>query len=110
MHVKRGTIASPNENLLRDPQNKYDTMPITLPISTHHTRNFLDAIRQKRRAICDVETALRSDTLCQLGLIAVQQGLELRWDPQAERFLNNDAANAALQPRTLRGDWKLPVV
>jgi predicted dehydrogenase len=110
VHVKRGTITSPNENLLRDPQNKYDTMPITLPISVHHTRNFLDAIRQNRRAICDVETALRSDTLCQLGLIAVQQGRELRWDPQAERFLNNDAANAALQPRAFRGDWKLPVV
>lgn len=110
VHVKRGTIASPNENLLRDPQNKYDTMPITLPISAHHTRNFLDAIRQKRRALCDVETALRSDTLCQLGLIAVQQGRELRWDPQAERFLNNAAANAALQPRALRSDWKLPVV
>jgi predicted dehydrogenase len=49
VHVKRGTITTPNENLLRDPQNKYDTMPITLPISVHHTRNFLDAIRQKRR-------------------------------------------------------------
>ncbi len=110
VHVKRGTITSPNENLLRDPQNKYDTMPITLPISVHHTRNFLDAIRHKRRAICDVETALRSDTLCQLGLIAVQQGRELRWDPSAERFLNNDAANAALQPRAPRGDWKLPAV
>lgn len=106
--VRRGTILSPNQNLLRDPQNKYDTMPITLPISVDHTRNFLDAIRQKRRAICDVDVALRSDTLCQLGLIAVQQGRALRWDPQAERFLDNDAANAALQPRPFRGEWKLP--
>jgi predicted dehydrogenase len=110
VHVKRGTITSPNENLLRDPQNKYDTMPITLPISIDHTRNFLDAIRQKRRALCDVETALRSDTLCQLGLIAVKRGHPVEWDPQAERFTNDDQANALLQPAPFRGDWKLPVV
>jgi predicted dehydrogenase len=109
VHVTRGTISSPNENLLRDPQNKYDTMPVTLPISAHHTRNFVDAVRQNRRAICDVETALRSDTLCQLGLIAVQEGRPLQWDPQAERFVNDAAANARLQPRAIRGEWKLPV-
>lgn len=110
VHVRRGTIESPNPELLRDPHNKYDTMPVTLPISAHHTRNFLDAIRQGRRAICDVDTALRSDTLCQLGLIAVKRGRALQWDPQAERFVNDDAANAMLQPRAFRGEWTLPTV
>ena len=109
VHVKRGTIASPQANLLRDPQNKYDTMPITLPISVDHTRDFLDAIRQKRRAICDVDAALRSDTLCQLGLIAVQRGRTLHWDPRSERITNDEGANQLLQPRPFRGEWKLPV-
>jgi predicted dehydrogenase len=108
VHVRRGIITASDEGILRDPQNKYDTMPIALPISASHTRNFLDAIRQRRRAICDVDTALRSDTLCQLGLIAVKRGRELRWDPRAERFTNDDGANALLQPRAFRGDWKLP--
>jgi predicted dehydrogenase len=110
VHVRRGVITASDEAILRDPQNKYDTMPVTLPISTDHTRNFLDAIRQNRRAICDVETALRSDTLCQLGLIAVKRGRELKWDPKAERFTNDDGANALLQPRAFRGEWKLPSV
>ena len=79
-------------------------MPVRLPISGDHTRDFLDAIKNSRRAICDIETAVRSDTPCQLALIAVKQGRQLQWDPQAERFVNDDAANASLQPRPFRGE------
>lgn len=66
VHVERGSITASSDRFLRDPQNKYDTMPIKLPISNHHTRNFVDAVRQGGRPICGVETAVRSDTLCQL--------------------------------------------
>lgn len=108
VHVARGSIAASDEGLLRDPQNKYDTMPIRLPISLQHTRNFVDAIKGRTRAICDIEAAVRSDTLCQLALIAVKQGRKLAWDPQAERFVGDDAANALLLPRAFRGEWQLP--
>ena len=110
VHVDRGTITAHNEQFLRDPQNKYDTMPIKLPISQDHVRNFVDAIRTGTRAICDIETAVRSDTLCQLALIAVKQGRKLRWDPQAERFIGDPASDAMLQPRPFRGPWRLPEV
>ena len=82
-------------------------MPIKLPVSNRHTYNFVEAIRSGTRAICDIETAVRSDTLCQLALIAVKQGRKLRWDPKAERFVDDDAAARMLQPRTFRGTWKL---
>lgn len=104
VHVARGSIQASDDHLLRDPQNKVDTMPIKLPISVQHTRNFLDAIKNRTRAICDIEAAVRSDTLCQLALIAVKQGRRLTWDPQAERFPNDDTANAMLQPRAFRGE------
>ncbi|MCY2991368.1 MAG: hypothetical protein NTY19_26365, partial [Planctomycetota bacterium] len=107
-HVARGSIAASDDVLHRDPQNKYDTLPIQLPISLQHTRNFVDAIKNRTRAICDIEAAVRSDTLCQLALIAVKQGGKLAWDPQAERFVGDDAANALLLPRAFRGEWKLP--
>jgi predicted dehydrogenase len=110
VHVKRGTIEASNEQILRDPRNKCDTMPIALPVSTRHTYNFVDAVRNGKRAICDIETAVRSDTLCQIALIAVKQGRKLRWDSQAERFIGDDAANAMLQPRSFRGEWNLPNV
>ena len=60
VHVERGTITAHDEQFLRDPQNKYDTMPIKLPISHDHARNFVDAIKNGTRAICDIETAVRS--------------------------------------------------
>lgn len=110
IHVDRGAITASDQGILRDPQNKMDGMPVTLPISNHHTRNFVDAVKQRKRAICDVDTALRSDTLCQLGLIAVKQGRVLKWDPVREQFIDDDAANKLLQPRPNRGDWKLPAV
>jgi predicted dehydrogenase len=110
VHVDRGTINAADDRFLRDPQNKVDTMPIKLPISVQHTRNFVDAIRKGTRAICGIEAAVRSDTLCQLALIAVKQGRKLQWDPKAERFDNDDAANRMLQPRTFRGEWRLPEV
>jgi predicted dehydrogenase len=108
VHVKRGTIEASDEQLLRDPQNKVDTMPVKLPVSNHHTDNFIEAIKTGSRAICDIEAAVRGDTLCQLALIAVKQGRKLQWDPRAERFIGDEASNAMLQPRTFRGDWKLP--
>jgi predicted dehydrogenase len=112
VQVRRGAIATADdrESLLRDPQNQCGTMPRKLPVSAEHTRNFIDAIKNSRRSICDIDTAVRADTLCQLALIAVKQGRKLRWDPQAERFADDDAANALLQPRPFRGDWKLPEV
>jgi predicted dehydrogenase len=107
VHVDRSTITAHDEQFLRDPQNKYDTMPIKLPVSVDHVRNFIDAVKGGKRAICDIETAVRSDTLCQIGLIAVQQGRKLRWDSLAERFIDDAAANAMLQPRPFRGPWRL---
>ena len=110
VHVRRGRIEAFDDHLLRGPQNKCATMPVQLPISSNHTRNFVDAIKNHTQTICDIETAVRSDTLCQLSLIAVKQGGRLLRDPLAERFTNNDGANAMLQTRAFRGEWRLPEV
>ena len=107
VHVVRGDIKASDEKLLEDPENKVGTMPLKLAISGDHTRNFLGTIKNGGRAICDIEASVRSDTLCQLALIAVKQGRKLQWNPQSERFVNDDAANARLQPRPFRGEWKL---
>lgn len=110
VHVLRGDIQASDEKLIEGLENKAGTMPISLAVSGDHTRDFLKAIKNRRRAISDVEAAVRADTLCQLALIAVKQGRKLHWDPVAERFLNDDAANASLQPRPFRDEWKLPEV
>ena len=110
VHVARGSIRAHDDKFLRDPQNKAGTMPVKLPVSRDHTRNFVDAIKSGTRAICDIEAAVRGDTLCQIALIAVKQGRKLQWDPQAEQFAHDEAANRMLQARPMRGPWKLPAV
>ena len=110
VHCQRGGIRASDDALLKDPQNKTGQMPVCLPVSKDHGRNFVEAIKNGRRAICDVGTAVHSDLLCQLALISVKQGRKLKWDPKAERFVNDAAADAMLQPRIFRDDWKLPEV
>ena len=110
VHVDRGRIIAHDDKFLRDPQNAVGTMPIKLTASNHHIRNFVDAVKSGGRTICDIETAVRSDTMCLLALIAVKQGRKLRWDPKAERFVDDDTAAKMLQPRAFRGPWRLPDV
>ena len=109
VHVKRGTITG-DDKVVRDPQNAPDSMPIKLPISTEHTRNFIDAIKTGKRAICDIETSVRTDMLPQLAAMALKAKRKLAWDPTVERFTNDDAANALLAQRPFRGEWKLPEI
>lgn len=108
IHVTRGQITASDTGILRDPQNKAGEMPIKLPVSIEHYRNFLDAIKTGSPTVAGIETAVRTDTLCQTSLIAIKQGRKLQWDPEAEHFLNDDAANAMLKAREFRGEWKLP--
>lgn len=108
VHVVRGGIQAHDDALLKSPENKVGAMPVKLPASANHTRNFLDAIRGRGRAICDIGPAVRGDTLCQLALIAVKEGRKLKWDPRAERFTDDEAASARLRARPFRGGWTLP--
>lgn len=108
VHVRRGAIQASAETLLTDPQNQCGTMPVRLPASVDHGRNLIESIRKQQRTISDIETAVRGDTLCQLAGIAVRLGRRLKWDPEAERFPEDAAANALLQPRPFRGEWQLP--
>ena len=126
VHVVRGQIKASDEKILRDPQNKMGAMPISLDPelagccggvkepgkriggSDDHTRKFIDAIRSGTRANADIETAVRSDTLCQLALVSIKQPGRLAWDPVKEDFIGSAAASTLLKARPFRGDWKLP--
>lgn len=55
----------------------------------------MDAIKEKRRAISDIEAAVRGDSLCQLALIAVKTGRRLEWDPKAERFVKDGRSESS---------------
>jgi hypothetical protein len=66
--------------------------------------DFVGAIREGRPTLEPVEVGHRTVSICQIGLIAMQVGGKLRWDPERERFLDDNAANARLA-RPQR-DWR----
>ncbi len=79
---------------------------IRLPKSNDHRRDFLDAVKARSMPITDVDTAVRSDTICHQADIAMQLGRPLRWDPLTEVFVNDRQANRLLS-RPMRSPWHL---
>ncbi|RMG58299.1 MAG: gfo/Idh/MocA family oxidoreductase [Bacteroidetes bacterium] len=64
--------------------------------STDHYRDWLDAIRNRTRPICDVEVGHRSASVCNLANIAYQLKRPLRWNPKKEKFKGDKEANGLL--------------
>ncbi len=73
--------------------------------SDDHRRNFLEAIRTGRPTISPMEAAVRGETVCQQADIAMRLRRKLRWDPEKERFIDDEAANRMLS-RPMRSPWK----
>jgi predicted dehydrogenase len=71
-----------------------------------HHRDFLDCVRTRARTIASPEVAHRSTTTCHIANICLRLGRKLRWDPQAERFVNDAEADRMLA-RAMRSPWRL---
>lgn len=59
-------------------------------------QDFIDAVKTRGRTLQDEEVGHRTTSLCHLGHIAIRMGQPLKWEPQQERFLDNDEANTYL--------------
>jgi len=73
-----------------------DNDPVRLYVSTDHHGNFLESVRTRKLNITPAEVAHRSCTSCLLQHIAMKLNRRLKWDPIAERFKNDDEANAMI--------------
>jgi predicted dehydrogenase len=76
----------------------------TCPEGEH--RNFLDCVKSRRDPYFPAEIGHRCCSLAHLGNIAMELGRKLRWDPQAEAFLDDDQANR-MRARAQREPWTL---
>ena len=72
-----------------------------------HLQNWLDCVRSREQPVADVEIGHRSVTVCHLANIARAAGRTLRWNPAAERFIDDPAADALLVRERRRG-FELP--
>jgi hypothetical protein len=64
--------------------------------SKDHHGNWLESIKTRREPIAPVEVAHRACSACLLHHMAMKAKRKLHWDPEKERFKNDDAANALL--------------
>ena len=74
--------------------------------SENHARNFIDCVISRDETVAPIETAHRSITISHLGNIAMRLGRDLKWNPDIERFVNDDGANRMLS-RTMRSPWRV---
>jgi predicted dehydrogenase len=71
-----------------------------------HVRNFLDCVKSRKQPVASAEVGHRTASVCHLNNIAMLLGRKLKWDPKAERFIGDEAANKLLTP-VMRSPWKL---
>ena len=69
-------------------------------------RNFLDCVKSRRDPYFPAEIGHRCCSVAHIGNIAMELGRKLRWDPQAERFHDDDQANR-MRSRAMRSPWHL---
>lgn len=74
------------------------------PLPKREHPNFLGAIRGGKTPTYSAEALHRLSTTMHLGLIAMELGKPLRWDPKTESF--DDGQANALRSRVSREDWK----
>jgi hypothetical protein len=97
IEIKRGCFRADPVELL---EGAPDPTPGGRGESTAHIQNFFDCMRSRETPNADAETGHRSTTLCHLVNICRELGRKLKWDPKAERFLDDDEANQFLsRPR-----------
>ncbi len=104
IHVNRGHLSSDPGEIAKSPVKPGD---VKLYDSRNHQKNWLECLRSRELPICDVEIGHRSSSVCHLGNIAIRCGRKLRWNPETERFVDDQEADRMLH-RPYRGEWKLP--
>ena len=70
--------------------------------------NWLDCIKNRRDPIASAEVGHRSVTVCHLANISLLLGRKLQWNPDTERFVDDDEANRMLH-KSCRAPWGLDI-
>jgi hypothetical protein len=81
------------------------TRNVAIGPNTHH-RNWFECLRSRGLSSAHEEIGHRSASLGHLVTLSYALARSLKWDPQREVFLNDDAANR-LRRRAWREPWRL---
>ncbi len=103
--VSRDRLECLPDSILKEPLKEED---VTLPRAPNHHADWLACIRDRRRAICDVEVGARSIACAHLANVAYWYKTSATWDPATWTF-KNPAHNAWLDYER-RAGYELPKV
>lgn len=101
--VKRGEFMT-NPSHLK--QEFISPNQIRLYHSRDHYQNFLDCVQSRRLTITPCEVAHRSASVGHLGVIAMELGRKIRFNPDTETIIDDPEANRLLG-RSYRSPWQL---
>jgi predicted dehydrogenase len=100
---RNGIEASPKSLL----ETKWTATDLQLPDGGgDHQRNFLDAVKSRKQPLSNIDDAVRGDTICHVSDVCIRLGRKVTFDPEKEKFVNDDEANKRLT-RPLRAPWHL---
>jgi hypothetical protein len=74
--------------------------------SGHHCADFLKCVRTRSDPVAPVEAGHKASYLGMIADIAARANRKIKWDPVAERFIDDDQANRMLT-RPMRSPWHL---
>jgi len=100
----RGPVKASAPEILNSKIGDNELHLYTNPEGEH--ADFLKCVKSRKDPYFPVDIGHRVSTVCHLANIAIRTGRKLHWDPKAERFVNDDGANAMLS-RPMRSPWKL---
>lgn len=81
-----------SDKRLLDPKG----LKVELPRSDSHHKNWLESVISRKEPLAPAHIAHRSGSACIVSWIAMKMKRPLTWDVKAERFVNDDQANALL--------------
>jgi predicted dehydrogenase len=102
--VDRGGLETQPAHLVREIIGPNETR---LYRSRDHWQNFVDSVKSRAATIAPAETAHRSASVGHLGVIAIETGRTIRWDP-ARETLKDDPGAERLLSRSYRKPYQLP--
>jgi predicted dehydrogenase len=103
VHVDRARITAEPKSLLDVELKPSDKRLVE---SMNHYHSFVDCVRTRKDPVSNVESGHQASLLGMIAEIAVRLKRPLKWDPKAERFVNDPEADALLT-RPMRAPWKL---
>jgi predicted dehydrogenase len=103
---EHGDYLDEREKYPEDEKHK-ETEIFAAPATRRHMKNFLEARRERKRPVADIEHGYISSACCILANLSMELGRSLKWDGEAGRVVGDDEANRRLA-REYRGEWKHP--